>query len=99
MADEKKAEETKAVEKKAAAPATAKTAVKKTDEKLGFFKRIGKWFRDMKSELKKVVWPTPKQTAKNTVIAVVMIVVCAIVLWGFDSAAQAAVKALINIFA
>ncbi len=93
MAEEKKADEKKS------APATAKTAVKKTDEKLGFFKRIGKWFRDMKSELKKVVWPTPKQTTKNTVVAVVMIVVCAVVLWGFDSAAQAVVKALIDIFA
>ena len=89
-----------AEEKKAAAPAAPKKeAVKKTGDKLGFFARIKKWFRDMKSELKKVVWPTPKQTAKNTLVAIVMIVVCAIVLWGFDSAAQATVKALINIFA
>lgn len=87
MADEKKA-----------AP-QPKVAVKKTDEKLKFFARVKKWFRDMKSELKKVVWPTPKQTAKNTGVALVVIVVCAIVLWGFDSAAQATVKALINIFA
>ena len=79
--------------------APAKVAVKKSTEKQGFFKRVGKWFRDMKSELKKVVWPTPKQTAKNTLVAVVMIVICAVVLWGFDSAAQATVKALINIFA
>ena len=86
-----------AEEKKKAAP--KKEAVKKTTEKQGFFKRVGKWFRDMKSELKKVVWPTPKQTAKNTLVAVVMIVICAVVLWGFDSAAQATVKALINIFA
>ena len=35
-------------EKKTAAPATAKVAVKKTDEKQGIFKRIVKWFRDMK---------------------------------------------------
>ncbi len=88
-----------AEEKKSAAPATAKVAVKKTDEKLGFFARIKKWFREMKSELKKVVWPTPKQTGKGTVVAIVMIVLCAVVLWGFDSAAQAVVKALINIFA
>ena len=88
-----------AEEKKNAAPSTAKEAVKKTDEKLSFFKRVRKWFRDMRSELKKVVWPTPKQTAKGTVVAIVMMVLCAIVLWGFDSAAQAAVKALINIFA
>ena len=86
-------------EKKTAAPATAKVAVKKTDEKQGIFKRIVKWFRDMKSELKKVVWPTPKQTAKGSLVAIVMMVVCAVVLWGFDSAAQAVVKALINIFA
>ena len=83
--------------KKAAAP--QKVAVKKTGEKLKFTQRVKKWFRDMKSELKKVVWPTPKQTAKNTMVALVMIVVCAVVLWGFDSAAQATVKALINIFA
>ena len=85
-------------EEKKAAP-QQKVAVKKTDEKLKFFQRVKKWFRDMKSELKKVVWPTPKQTAKNTMVALVMIVVCAVVLWGFDSAAQATVKALINIFA
>ncbi len=85
-------------EEKKAAP-QQKVAVKKTDEKLKFFQRVKKWFRDMKSELKKVVWPTPKQTAKNTGVALVVIVVCAIVLWGFDSAAQATVKALINIFA
>ena len=84
---------------KTAAPATAKVAVKKTDEKLGFFQRVGKWFRDMKSELKKVVWPTPKQTAKGTLVAIVMIVVCAVVLWGFDTAASAAVEALMSIFA
>ena len=81
------------------APATAKTAVKNTDQKPGFFKRVGKWFRDMKSELKKVVWPTPKQTAKNTGVAVCMIAVCAVVIWLFDSAAQAVVKALVDIFA
>ena len=84
-------------EDKKAAP--QKVAVKKTDEKLKFFDRVKKWFRDMKSELKKVVWPTPKQTAKNTGIALVVIVVCAVVLWAFDNIAQAVVRALIDIFA
>lgn len=87
-------------EKKKAAPApTAKVAVKKTNEKLGFFARVKKWFREMKSELKKVVWPTGKQTANNTLVAVVVMLASAVVLWGFDSAAQAAVRALIDIFA
>lgn len=89
-----------AEEKKNAAPApTAKVAVKKTNEKLKFFARVKKWFRDMKSELKKVVWPTGKQTAKNTFVALVIMVAAAVVLWAFDSVAQAAVKALITLFA
>ena len=92
MAEEKKTT--------SSAPAPApKVAVKKTGEKLKFFDRVKKWFRDMKSELKKVVWPTPKQTANSTIVAIVMMIGSAIILWGFDSAAQAAVKALINIFA
>ncbi len=92
-----------AEEKKAAPAKETKVAVKRNTEKLVWYRRwpqvIKKWFRDMKSELKKVVWPTPKQTAKNTLVALVVIAVCAVVLWGFDSAAQATVKALINIFA
>ena len=87
-------------EKKKAAPApTAKVAVKRTSEKPGFFERVKKWFREMKSELKKVVWPTAKQTTNSTIVAVVVMLGSAVVLWGFDAAADAAVKALINIFA
>ena len=55
---------------KSSAPAkTSTTAVKKTDEKLPFFKRVGKWFREFRSEVKKVVWPTPKQICTNTGVA------------------------------
>ena len=76
---------------------TKGTAVKRTDKKPGLFARIKKWFRDMKSELKKVVWPTPKQFGKNTAVALVMMAASAIVLWGFDTLASAAVKALITL--
>ena len=89
MADEKKI---------SAAPAKAVTAVKKDDNtKPGFFKRVGKWFREMKSELKKVVWPTPKQFGRNTLVALVVMAAAALVLWGFDSLAKAAVEALITL--
>ena len=79
------------------APAKAVTAVKKDDAKLGFFKRIGKWFREMKSELKKVVWPTGKQLKNNVLISVAVMVVVAVVLWGFDEFAQLLVKAIFMI--
>ena len=71
MAEEKKANYT---------PAKAVTAVKKDDTKAGFFKRVGKWFREMKSELKKVVWPNKKTVTKNTVVVIIaLIVLCAVV--------------------
>ena len=88
MAEEKKTN---------AAPAKAVTAVKKDDAKPGFFKRVAKWFREMRSELKKVVWPTGKQLLNNTVVSVVVMVASAIVLWGFDMLASGLVHALINI--
>ncbi len=78
-----------------AAPTKAVTAVKKDDAKPGFFKRVGKWFREMKSELKKVIWPTSKQLTKNSLISIGVMVVSAIVIWGFDELAQMLVKALI----
>ena len=88
MAEEKKVN---------AAPAKAVTAVKKDESKPGFFKRVAKWFREMKSELKKVVWPTPKQLFNNTLFSVVVMIASAIVLWGFDMLASGLVHALINI--
>ena len=85
-----------AEEKKNSAPEKAVTAVKKDDTKPGFFARIGKWFREMKSELKKVIWPTKKQLTNNTLVSLVMMVAAAIVVWGFDEIAQLLVKALLT---
>lgn len=50
--------------------AVAKTA--KPEKKKG---GIGKWFRELKSELKKVVWPTKAQVVKNTGIVIGMVIV------------------------
>ena len=88
-----------AEEKKAVVPQQKAAAVKKTSDKPKRMARIKKWFRDMKSELKKVVWPTPKQTMKNTGVALVVIVVCALVLWAFDQAAQRTIQFVISRFA
>jgi len=84
-------------EENKAAPVKNVTAVKKEEKKLGLFKRIGKWFREMKSELKKVVWPTKKQLVNNTVVALVVMAASAVVLWAFDWVASAAVQAIIKL--
>ena len=83
-----------AEEKKNAAPTKAVTAVKKEETKPGLFKRIGKWFREMKSELKKVVWPSRKTIVHNSLIALGVMAVSAVVLWGFDEIAQLLIKAI-----
>ena len=72
-------------------------AVKKVDTKLGFGGRTAKWFREMKSELKKVIWPTRQQLFNNTLVSVVVMVASAIVLWGFDMLASGLVHALIRL--
>ncbi|MDR3310038.1 MAG: preprotein translocase subunit SecE [Oscillospiraceae bacterium] len=47
-------------------------------------KGIAKWFREMRSELKKVVWPTRKQVRQNTFVSLVVMAVSAVVLWAVD---------------
>ena len=68
----------------------------KTNKK--FFTRIGDWFRGMKSELKKVIWPTAKQTTNNSLVVLGVVASSAIVIWGFDELASAFVRVLINLF-
>ena len=88
MAEEKKTQ---------GAPAKAVTAVKKDETKLTLWQRIKKWFREMKSELKKVIWPTQEQLVKNSLISVGMIIISSIVIWGFDEIAQLLVRALLTL--
>ena len=56
----------------------------------------GRWFREMKSELKKVVWPTPKQVAKNTLIVVCCVLAVGVFIWLFDAVANFGISALLR---
>ena len=73
---------------------------KKSDKnaKPGFFARVGKWFRDMKSELKKVQWPTRKQTINNTLIVIACVIVVGIFIALFDFVAGELIGLLIGAF-
>ena len=53
----------------------------------------------MRSELKKVVWPTGKTTAKNTGTVLLCSVGVGACIWIFDAVAVLAVKTLIGLFA
>ncbi len=50
------------------------------------FSKIAKFFRDYKSEFKKIVWPTWAQVVKNTSIVLVVVVAAAIVIGILDIA-------------
>ena len=82
-------------EKKAVAPKTA--VQKKPDQKPGLFKRIGKWFREMRSELKKVSWPTAKATLKNVGTVIACVLVVGVFIWVFDWVIHAVIQALLNL--
>ena len=69
---------------KAAKEAHKNAAKKNGKEKLGFFAKIAKFFRDYRSEFKKLVWPTRQQLAKNSAVVLVSIVVCSAALWVID---------------
>jgi len=66
-------------------------------KKENLFKRIARYFRELKSELKKVVWSTPKQVAKNTLIVIACVIVVGVFIWVFDFVAQALITGLINL--
>ena len=70
-------------------------------KKQNWFKRawgaIARYFRELKSELKKVVWSTPKQVAKNTLIVIACVIVVGVFIWVFDFVAQALITNLINL--
>ena len=63
--------------------AVSKTPAKKKTKVKGK-NRFARWFREMRSELKKVVWPTPKQIVNNTLVSLSVMVVAAIVIWALD---------------
>jgi len=44
------------------------------------------FFKDFKAELKKVVWPTPKQLVNNTVAVITIVLITAIIVFVLDLA-------------
>lgn len=55
-------------------------AGKQGENRKSYLDFIGDFFR----EIKKVVWPTPKQTFKNTWITLIMIFLVGTFVWGID---------------
>ena len=71
-------------------------------KKENYFKRawggVCRYFRELRSELKKVVWPTPKQVLKNSLIVAACVLVIGVFIWLFDFASGAVISSLMDIF-
>ena len=71
------------------------------NKKPNIFVRMGtglsRWFREMKSELKKVQWPTRKQTINNTLIVIACVIVVGVFIWIFDYIAGSAIDVLLTL--
>ena len=73
----------------------------KTEQKENWFAR--KWAglkrvcRELRSELKKVVWPNRKQLINNTIIVGVCVLLVGICVWVFDAVGSLFVQGLIGL--
>ncbi len=62
----------------------------KKEEKAIKEKKVKKhFFKDFKAELKKVIWPTPKQLVNNTVAVVVIVVIVGAIVFALDAVFEA----------
>lgn len=48
------------------------------------FAKLGQFLKEVRLEMKKITWPTHKESFKKFMLVLVVVVVCAAVLFGFD---------------
>ena len=89
MADEKKSPEK---EEKVSAKKDAPQKPKKPKKHV--WAAIKKWFKDMRGENKKIVWPSRKMVLKSTGVVIAAILVIGIGIWILDFAISGAVGAV-----
>ena len=76
MADTKAAAKKQDAKKSGNKPANKK--------KPNVFKRLWKYLVACKGELKKITWPTPRQTTKNFLIVLVVIIIMGLFIFALD---------------
>lgn len=69
-----------------------------SETKKSFFSRMAKFFKETKSELKKVTWPNWKTVRKNTGIIIVFIIIVGIFLFICDYLFGGLRNMFINLF-
>ena len=77
---------------------TANTSfLKRAGTKFGnFFKGVGRFFMNMKHELKKVTWPTKKELINYSVVVFVFMVIMCAAIGLFDLGAGALINFIVS---
>lgn len=107
MADEIKkdsaetpAKETETKKKDASKKAKADKADAPKEKKPNVFVRMGKsikkFFKDLRGECKKVVWPDAKTVLKSTGVVLASVAVLGVIIWGIDTGLSELIKLLLN---
>ena len=60
--------------------------------------KVAKYFRELRSELKKVTWPSVQTVLKNTLVVAACVLCVGVFIWLFDFVAQVGITALIGAF-
>ena len=84
-------------DKKSSAKAETKPAKKPQAKTVKKPNKVVKYFKDLKSEFKKVVWPSKKTVVNNTSVVLVAMIFSGLAICGIDSAFAAALKGLLNL--
>ena len=68
-------------------------------KKPSVFARAGKWFRELKAEMRKIVWPTRQQTINNMLVVVAAVLIVGVFVWVLDLIFGGLVAAVIGMLA
>ena len=66
---------------------------KKADKKPGFFGRVRSYLGEVRSEMRRVVWPSREELKTYSVAIIIMLIVFGLVIWLVDSGVVAALIA------
>ncbi len=73
-----------------------KEVAKKKSDKPSLWQKISKFFREYKSELKKISWPTLPEVIKNSLVTIAVVAVVGLFIWGVDTVLTLGREALLK---
>ena len=64
--------------------AKEKAPAKVKKDKVSIFKKLGKFFRECRSEMKKIVWYSREQTIRSSIVVIVFIIIIGVIVSALD---------------